>query len=577
MFRKIKSGFSNSFLKSVLSPESSDSARYYKILRINMIIIMLLVTIIPLSIMYIISYHEYQEAIREQAVHPQQVLLNKTKHSFELFLTERLSAVSFIASAYLFDELADQQSLNRIFQVMKQTFGGFVDLGLIDSNGLQVSYVGPFSLAGKSYKDQDWFHEVSIKGTYISDVFTGYRKHPHFVIAAQQMTPTGETWVVRATIDTDKFNSLIWSMGLKPGSDAFVLNREGVLQTPSKFYGDVFERFPFGISPVSYEPNIIETMDQNNNKILLGYAHFKTMPFVLVLIKPSASVMRLWGTLKTELLFIFVVSIIVIILVVFKITGGLVKQIEELEIKKSQAFREIEHTNKLASIGRLAAGVAHEINNPMAIIDQKAGLLTDLIDRMKDFPQQEKFAALAGSILKSVDRCRAITHRLLGFARRMDVKFSLLDLNDVIEEVLSLLEQEASHRNIEIQLNLAENLPKIFSDQGQLQQVLLNILNNGLSAVDKEGKITIASWEYDVKRVAISIQDNGSGMSRETMKHIFEPFFTTKRDYGTGLGLSITYGIVKKLGGDIRVESQEGKGTKFTVILAKQVIEGGEL
>ncbi len=577
MFRKVTNGFKKLFLSFFRFDESKDSQRYYQILRLKMIILMLMVTIIPLSLMYLISYHEYKQAIKEQAVHPQQVMLNKTKHSFELFLTERLSAVSFIASAYPFEELTDQKTLNRVFQVMKREFGGFVDLGLIDSTGVQISYVGPYSLIGKSYKDQDWFHEVSIRGTYISDVFMGYRKYPHFVIAVQQMKPTGETWVVRATIDTDKFNSLIWSMGLEPRSDAFVLNKAGILQTPSKFYGDVFERFPFVISPVSYEPNVIETLDQKNEKIFLGYTNFNSMPFILVLIKPSACVMRPWETLNTELFFLFVFSIFIIVLVVFKITGVLVKQIEELEHRKGQAFREIEHTNKLASIGRLAAGVAHEINNPMAIIDQKAGLMTDLIERTKDFPQQKKFIGLAHSILNSVDRCRTITHRLLGFARRMDVQFSLLDLNEVIREVLGLLGQEASHRNIDIQLNLAEDLPNIFSDQGQLQQVFLNILNNGLSAVGKEGVITITSREYDLKSVEISIQDNGSGMSKETMKHIFEPFFTTKKDYGTGLGLSITYGIVKKLGGDIQVESEEGKGTKFTVILAKQVTQGGEL
>jgi len=579
MFDKAVNWFRTLFLSSFLSSASeiNNSPGYYKILRINMIIVMLLVTLIPLSMMYVISFHEYQEAINEQAIQPQRVMLNKTKHSFELFLTERLSAVSFIASAYLYEDLADQQTLNRIFQVMKRTFGGFVDLGLIDSSGVQVSYVGPFNLTGKRYKDQDWFHEVSIKGSYISDVFMGYRKYPHFVIAVQQMKSTGETWVVRATIDTEKFNNLIWSMGLEPESDAFVLNQEGVLQTPSKFYGDVFESVPFKISPVSYEPYIVETLDQENKKIFLGYANFKYMPFVLVLIKPSASAMKFWGTLKSELLIIFVVSIFIIVLAVLKITQVLVRQIKALEERKSQSFREMEHTNKLASIGRLAAGVAHEINNPMAIIDQKAGLMTDLIARTKDFPMQEKFLALASSILNSVDRCRAITHRLLGFARRMDVQFSQLDLNEVIREVLSLLEQEASHRNIDIQLNLAEKLPKIYSDQGQLQQVFLNILNNGLSAVEKDGVITITSWEYDLKNVAISIQDNGSGMSRETMKHIFEPFFTTKKHYGTGLGLSITYGIVKKMGGDIQVESEQGKGTKFTVILAKQVPQGGEL
>jgi len=143
-------------------------------------------------------------------------------------------------------------------------------------------------------------------------------------------------------------------------------------------------------------------------------------------------------------------------------------------------------------------------------------------------------------------------------------------LNDVIEEVLGFLEKEAMHRNIDLQLNLAEDLPRIASDRGQLQQVFLNILNNAFDAVDDGGKVSITSFEVDVDTVGATVQDNGKGMSQETMTHLFEPFFTTKKGYGTGLGLSITYGIIKKLGGDIKVKSQLGAGTTFTVFLPKK-------
>ena len=157
----------------------------------------------------------------------------------------------------------------------------------------------------------------------------------------------------------------------------------------------------------------------------------------------------------------------------------------------------------------------------------------------------------------------------------MDVEFREIDLNEVIEEVLTFLGGEPSHRNIHIHLNLAEGDLRISSDQGQLQQVILNILNNALAAVDTGGEIIITSWDRDDQTVGFSIQDNGIGMSKETKEHIFEPFFTTKKDYGTGLGLSITYGIVKKLGGDIQVESGEEVGTTFTVIIPKRSNYGG--
>ena len=564
-------GWPRSYIRESLgSPNHEEPPRRYKVLRRNMILIMVLVTIVPLFLMALINYHEYQRALKQEIIVPLGVLVNKTKHSFELFLTERLSAVSFIASAYSFQELADQKTLNRIFRVMKQEFGGFVDLGLIDSSGLQVSYVGPYELEGKRYKDHDWFHEVVVRGEHTSDVFMGYRKFPHFVMAVKHEAPTGESWILRATIDTKMFNNLIVSMGLDPASDAFIINRSGVFQTSSRFYGQVLDKFPLPLPPISYDPNVLEMTDHQGREILLAYTYFVSPSFILVAVKPRGEVLRSWYTLKTELFFIFVASVVVIFLVVFKLTDMFVKRIEESDYRRELAYHDMEYTNKLATIGRLAAGIAHEINNPMAIINEKAGLMGDLIGSMSQFPNKEKFLLLTESIRQSVDRCSTITHRLLGFARRMDVEIEVIDLNEVILEVIGFLENEALHHNVDVRLKLADDLPQISSDHGQLQQIFLNILNNAFSAVEDGGMVVITTWEHDADTVGVSVEDNGIGMSEETRSHIFEPFFSTREGYGTGLGLSITYGIIKKLGGNIEVQSKEEEGTTFTVFLPKK-------
>jgi two-component system NtrC family sensor kinase len=363
-------------------------------------------------------------------------------------------------------------------------------------------------------------------------------------------------------------------MRLDPESDAFLINRDGVLQTRSKFYGDVLQKIPFQIEPVTFETNIIEKEGPEGHEVFLAYTYFVDSPFALVVVKPKADVLQAWYTLKSELVFIFLGSVVLIFLVVLKLTDLLIRRIKEADEKREVAFREMQHTHKLSSIGRLATGVAHEINNPMAIINEKAGLLKDLTEFAENFPQREAFLRHIQAIMQSVERCRAITHRLLGFARRMDVQVEVLDLNEVIKEVLSFLEKEALYRNIQVRLQLAENLPRIASDRGQLQQVFLNILNNAIAAVEDGGMITLTTWEEDLDTVAASIQDNGCGMSEETLNNIFEPFFTTKREYGTGLGLSITYGIVKRLGGDIKVRSKEKAGTTFMVYLPKKPREG---
>lgn len=549
------------------------SAERYRLLQRNIRILMIVLTIVPLSMMALINYHQYQSSLREEIINPETLMANKTRHSFEFFLKERQSLIKSISYFYSRNDLCDEKTLNHILFTLKKEFIGFVDLGLISgSDGTQICYVGPYNLLGKKYTNQDWFQEVTLKGTYISDVFMGYRKFPHIAIAVQRLEENGESWILRTTIDTTMFDNLIASMGLDAESDAFVLNKQGIFQTDSRLFGKVLEQCPLIIPRGGHATYVDERKDPNGKDIFLTYTHFTYPEYTLVIVKSRSTVLKTWYALKSDLFFVFLASSILIVIVVFRLTGIMVNRIREADQNRELAFRELQHHHKLSSIGRLAAGVAHEINNPLAIINEKAGLIKDLIQYTPDFKQKEKFLNLLGAILQSVNRCRTITHRLLGFAKRMEVEIESLDINGLLEEVLGFLEKEALYRNIDIGLELAKDLPRIDSDRGQLQQVFLNILNNAMAAVDDEGRILITTWEKDADTVAVSIQDNGCGMSEETCRHIFEPFFTTKRERGTGLGLSITYGIVKKLGGDIEVTSKEHEGTTFKIFLPKKSI-----
>uniref|UniRef100_A0A7C4AQR4 histidine kinase n=1 Tax=Desulfomonile tiedjei TaxID=2358 RepID=A0A7C4AQR4_9BACT len=567
-----------SFLGRIVgNPEEIEGPKRYDVIRRNISILMLLITIIPLVSMALINYAQYQSTLRREIVEPMKVLVNKAKNSLELFLTNRLAILRFVASAYSYDELADEKNLQRIFRALRQEFEGFIDLGLIDPKGIQISYAGPYSLKGQDYSEQPWFEHVQVNGAYVSDVFLGFRKIPHIAIAVQHSDGSGRApWIVRATIDTKRFDQIISSMGIQPECDAFITNKEGVLQTDSKFYGKVFDRPPGILPPLTYEPFVTERVDSNGNSVVVAYAYSNRSDFVLMFVKPTASVLRAWYTLKGELIFVFVIGVLVIVIAVLKLTSVMVNRMKISDERRELAFREMQHSHKLSSIGRLAAGVAHEINNPMAIVNEKAGLMRDLIELNPDFPQREKFLALIQAIVQAVDRCRTITHRLLGFARRMDVEIEVLNVNDVLTETVGFLEKEALHRNIKLTMNLAPDLPRISSDRGQLQQVFLNILNNAFAAVNDNGSVSVTTWDHDPDYIGVSIQDDGVGMSEDTMKHIFEPFFTTKKGTGTGLGLSITYGIVKKLGGDIAVKSKLGKGTRFVVYLPKRREKGGE-
>ena len=542
--------------------------RYRRLLKYS-ISLTALVSLTPLVIMTVVNYYLDQKALRVEMINPISEHTSNTKRSLEFFIEERLSALNFIIHDKTFEDLVDQKRLNTLFGNMKNSFGGFVDLGIIDAGGYQRSYVGPYELKGKDYKDQGWFHEVSLRGLYVSNVFMGYRNFPHFVIAVRNERAGEGFYVLRATIDSEtQIQKIISPPDLRPSLDVFVINREGILQTSSRFHGKILEKSSVAVPRYSSRPEVLEGMTKDGQSYLLGYAYIERTPFILMIVAQRDALMKNWLSARRDLIWFLVGSVVVILLVIFWGSIYMVNRIREADLKRDAFLHNVEYTNKMASIGRLATGVAHEINNPLAIINEKAGLLKDLALLTEDFPQKEKIIKNIDSLISNVERCSTITHRLLGFAKRMDVSMETINLELLIREVLGFLEKEASYRNISVQFHIPEDFPSIQSDRGQLQQVFLNIINNAFAAMKEGGRIDISMREErDVDAVAVTIKDNGHGISKEDLPRIFEPFFTTKKEGGVGLGLSITYGIVEKLGGRISVESTVGQGTEFTVLL----------
>ena len=544
----------------------SPKFRYHRLWIFSMLL-MCLVSLTPLVIMTYTNYSQYEEAYTVEITHQVTQLISSTKQTLEFFIRERVSALTFLINEKSFTDLSDNKKLTNLLSDLKKSFDGFIDLGLIDSQGNHCSYAGPYNLLGRNYKDQPWFQEVTLQGVYVSNVFMGFRKFPHFVIAIKHEKENGDFYVLRVTLNTDILNNKIHSLIYWPQSDAFLINNDGILQTSSRFYGSLLEKYPQSIPP--FAPNVIVTReyDSEGNPNIFGYAYIEKSPFILIVTKQSVDFMANLFKVREKLMWFLGISIIIIIIVILGSTAYMVKLLRKAELKQAKVLHDLEYTNKMASIGRLAAGVAHEINNPLAIINEKAGLLQDFATLKPDFIYKEKILNSVDSILKSVERCGAITHRLLGFAKRMDLNTEIIDMELLLKEVTGFLERDANLRNIKINFNIEDNLPSIVSDRGQLQQVFLNILTNAYYAVQEGGRIDIYANKKEDHTIEIAIADNGVGISNENLEHIFEPFYTTKGKYGTGLGLSITYGIVQKLGGNINVKSKLGEGTTFTIHL----------
>ncbi len=568
MFKRVKTLF-------MRTAGEGSGPEHYITLKRNLVGVMLLITIVPLSVVVLINNFQLMAYIKDEVKTPLYSLITRTKNSFELFLDGRLSTVRFISTAYTVDELRDEKNIKKVLNYLKKEFRGFVDLGLINPDGELVSYAGPYELLGKNYSQQTSFQETLINGKYISNVFLGHRNSPHIVIAVQRLTEDGESWILRVTIDTNSFDRFIRAMNIDPKSDAFLVSSKGILQTKSKFYGDILEKWPLDVALTNYDPYVREGHDHKGRNVIICSAAFSVADYFLIVIKPPSVVMRSWHALKSEMMIAFGISVLLVVVVVFRLSRIIVNRIEGADKRREAALVKLQHSQKLSSIGRLAAGVAHEINNPLAIINEKAGLMNDLLDFSENFDNRDRFTALTSDIIGSVERCRVITHRLLGFAKRIDIKIEPLNINEIIREVAGFIEKEAMYKKIDIWLDLPEPLNLIASDRGQIQQVLLNLLTNAVAAVAENGIVTVATVNTGDEGIEFIVGDNGEGIPKAVIKKIFDPFFTTKNEKGTGLGLSITYGIVKKLCGSIHVESDEETGTKFKVRLPGSITQEG--
>jgi signal transduction histidine kinase len=222
----------------------------------------------------------------------------------------------------------------------------------------------------------------------------------------------------------------------------------------------------------------------------------------------------------------------------------------------------------MVSIGRLASGVAHEVNNPLAIINQKAGLIKDLFNFNPEWAGNQKLIGLVDDVLASVRRCGTITKRLLDFSRHMESSLETVDIDAIIRQVLAFMEKDAARRCIAVRVNVNGDIPPFESDRGNLQQIFLNLVNNAFAAMDEGGRLEISAFRQGNRHVCITVSDTGRGIPEADIKRVFEPFFSTGQGHsGTGLGLSVTYGMVLEMGGEITVHSQVNQGTQFTVTL----------
>jgi two-component system NtrC family sensor kinase len=439
-------------------------------------------------------------------------------------------------------------------------------MGYFDSSGVQVSYAGPYpSLEKRNYSREGWFVSLLQKeeGYVITDIYLGFRQKPHFTIAVSKRK-NGRFAILRATLDPAKIYEYIRSLEGAGEVITSIVNREGFYQIVTSHMGTLLKSS--AIVPPDDPKMGVEEVAIKGEDITFAYSWLKCADWALIVQKAYENRPYFFSGMKWRIAGVSAALVIITMAIIVLRSRKLV----EIQIESDKTRAQLEHASKLASVGELAAGIAHEINNPLAAINEEAGLIKDLTGH--EFGRNvscEEIRPHLDSIQESVFRCRDITRKLMGFVRKSDISLKSLDINSLLDDVLDgLLIRELRASNIEVVKHYSYELPRINTDGNQLQQVVLNIINNSIDAVgDRPGTITVTSFR-DEKYINIAIADTGKGISAEVLGKIFMPFFTTKEvGKGTGLGLSVSYGIIKNLGGKIEVESAPGEGSIFTIKL----------
>jgi two-component system NtrC family sensor kinase len=530
-------------------------------------VLSILVATVPLLCLGTLGYVFHDAAYRSKTRTLLAGQAMSAAQTVNAFLDEKIANLRQEAGATDIADLSDPGRLRDRLHALQDAYQGvFLDLDIMDAHGRVIARTGTEPPPGDG-SAAPWFQLAINRPQFVSSL--GQRGTRLFI--AVRVTSGRAAWLLRAHLDPGQVDDRIRLFHPGGLGGAFFLDRQGAaspaaseistLETTALLAGQVF---PEG------RPVVVEADDARGERHMYGCAPVRSSGDILVIHQPTDDVLRPLAKARLLAAAIIALGFAGIVATALALARRTEQRLLKAELNQQHMQRQLVEAGKLAAIGELAAGVAHEINNPLAIMMENAGWIQDLL--ASDDPQSpenmEEIQTSLQPIATQGHRCREITHKLLSFARKADSSARVVRVNPLLEDIAGFARQKAKYREVELRLELDPEVEEVEGSPTELQQILLNLVNNAIDAIDKPGGVVELRSTREGGAISILVRDNGQGIPPEILPRIFDPFFTTKAEgQGTGLGLAICRDILGKMHGTISVESAPGIGSTFRVLL----------
>ncbi len=560
----------------------------YKVLKRNFIILFLVLSLVPLLTVSFISYFSFKNSLHNTiSTHLFEIAKNKgialqkwlfERHTdAEVFAQSPAVVESVAAAANPKNDFLTKEKYSftakKYLQLVKNKYDSYDEIFILDENGQMLITT---ERMGNIRVNRDYFHEAINGKTYNTNLFLSpLTARPTMVVSAPIKNSKKQIiGVLVERIKLDAINKLMRDIEIGKTGESYLVNKEGYFLTESKFEADYTLKKKISTKGTQEcnkgKSGVGEYIDYRDKKVLGAYFFIPEMEWSLMVEQDSSEAFQEIQHLKNIIFVIGSITIIVIFASTLLGSGKIVKILKMYDQQFKKQQKQIMRAEKLAAMGQLAAGVAHEINNPLGGISNCLKLISTKINKPnpkpKDFKDSIKYLRTSE---QELNRCIGIIRNFLSFSRRPSFKPALIDINSIISELVALLEPQTKVQNIMISKELETDLPQLMVDGPQLHQALMNIILNSLEAMPHGGELKVHSgYDPKDKTIKIEITDTGYGIPEENLPHLFEPFFSSKPEgKGTGLGLSIVYEVIDEHNGSLEVESELGKGTTFIVKL----------